>query len=145
MLLVEQNANLAMHIANRVYLLETGRIVASGSADELSADDTHPQGVPGVLMELFLQRLFDGLSEGSVYSLLALGLVIIYRGTGHLNFAQGEMALFCTYVVYQCGEWGIPIGSRSSSAWSSGSSRCRHRGDARSVPSRRSRRSRCSS
>jgi branched-chain amino acid transport system permease protein len=61
-------------------------------------------------MELFLQRLFDGLSQGSVYSLIALGLVIIYRGTGHLNFAQGEMALFCTYVVYQCGEWGLPIG-----------------------------------
>ena len=61
-------------------------------------------------MELFLQRLFDGLSQGSVYSLMALGLVIIYRGTGHLNFAQGEMALFCTYIVYQCGEWGIPIG-----------------------------------
>ena len=61
-------------------------------------------------MALFLQRLFDGLSEGSVYALLALGLVIIYRGTGHLNFAQGEMALFCTYVVYQLGEWGVPIG-----------------------------------
>jgi len=39
-LLVEQNANLAMHIASRVYLIETGRIVASGSADELSADDS---------------------------------------------------------------------------------------------------------
>jgi branched-chain amino acid transport system ATP-binding protein len=39
-LLVEQNANLAMHMASRVYLLETGRIVASGSAAELSADDT---------------------------------------------------------------------------------------------------------
>jgi branched-chain amino acid transport system permease protein len=61
-------------------------------------------------MELFLQRLFDGLSQGSVYALIALGLVIIYRGTGHLNFAQGEMALFATYVVYQFGEWGWPIG-----------------------------------
>ncbi len=39
-LLVEQNANLAMHMASRVYLLETGRIVAQGSAEELSADDT---------------------------------------------------------------------------------------------------------
>jgi branched-chain amino acid transport system ATP-binding protein len=39
-LLVEQNANLAMHIASRVYLLEIGRIVASGSAAELSADDS---------------------------------------------------------------------------------------------------------
>jgi branched-chain amino acid transport system ATP-binding protein len=39
-LLVEQNANLAMHLANRVYLLETGRIVASGSAAEIGADDS---------------------------------------------------------------------------------------------------------
>ncbi len=39
-LLVEQNANLAMHMAHRVYLIETGRIVASGSAAELSADDS---------------------------------------------------------------------------------------------------------
>lgn len=61
-------------------------------------------------MALFLQRLIDGLSEGSIYSLLALGLVIIYRGTGHLNFAQGEMALFCTYIVYQMGEWGLALG-----------------------------------
>ncbi len=39
-LLVEQNANLAMHLASRLYLLETGAIVASGSAAELSADDS---------------------------------------------------------------------------------------------------------
>ena len=39
-LLVEQNANLAMHMASRVYLLETGRIVSSGTAEELSADDS---------------------------------------------------------------------------------------------------------
>ena len=39
-LLVEQNANLAMEIAHRVYLLETGGIVASGTADEISRDDS---------------------------------------------------------------------------------------------------------
>jgi branched-chain amino acid transport system ATP-binding protein len=39
-LLVEQNANLAMNIAQRVYLLETGSVVASGSADELSRNDS---------------------------------------------------------------------------------------------------------
>jgi branched-chain amino acid transport system permease protein len=61
-------------------------------------------------MARFLQYLFDGLSIGAIYSLVALGLVIVYRGTGHLNFAQGEMALFCTYVAYQTGEWGWPIG-----------------------------------
>lgn len=39
-LLVEQNANLAVKIAHRVYLLETGRIVASGTAEEISSDDS---------------------------------------------------------------------------------------------------------
>lgn len=39
-LLVEQNANLAMKVAHRVYLLETGSIVASGTADEIAADDS---------------------------------------------------------------------------------------------------------
>ena len=61
-------------------------------------------------IDLLLQRIADGLSEGGIYALIALGLVIIYRGTGHLNFAQGEMALFATYWVYQFGEWGVPIG-----------------------------------
>lgn len=39
-LLVEQNANLALKVATRVYLLETGRVVASGSAADLAADDS---------------------------------------------------------------------------------------------------------
>jgi branched-chain amino acid transport system ATP-binding protein len=39
-LLVEQNANLAMHIAHRVYLLETGRIVATGDSESIANDDT---------------------------------------------------------------------------------------------------------
>jgi branched-chain amino acid transport system ATP-binding protein len=39
-LLVEQNANLALNLAQRVYLLETGSVVASGSADELSLNDS---------------------------------------------------------------------------------------------------------
>lgn len=60
-------------------------------------------------MTRFLQNLFDGLGNGSVYALLALGLVIIYRGTGHLNFAHGEMALLCTYVIWQLHTWGIPV------------------------------------
>jgi branched-chain amino acid transport system permease protein len=53
-----------------------------------------------------LQRIFDGLADGSTYALVALGLVIIYRGTGHLNFAQGEMGLFCAYCYFQFNEWG---------------------------------------
>ena len=42
-------------------------------------------------MEIFLQRLFDGLSQGSVYSLIALGLVIIYRGTDPTSAATWEL------------------------------------------------------
>ena len=47
-----------------------------------------------------LQRLFDGLQQGAVYAMLGLGLVIIYRSSGILNFAQGEMAMFSTYLVW---------------------------------------------
>jgi branched-chain amino acid transport system ATP-binding protein len=39
-LLVEQNANLALDIADRAFLLETGRVVLSGSSEELRLDDT---------------------------------------------------------------------------------------------------------
>lgn len=61
-------------------------------------------------MRSFLQYLFDGLGDGSVYALVALGLVIVYRGTGHLNFAHGEMALLCTFLTWQLHNWGVPVG-----------------------------------
>ncbi len=47
---------------------------------------------------LFLQRCFDGLANGAIYSSLALALVIVYRSTGLLNTAQGELATASTYV-----------------------------------------------
>ena len=58
----------------------------------------------------FLQYLFDGLSEGSIYSLLALGLVIVYRGTGYLNFAQGEMAMLSAFVAWWLADNWLPVG-----------------------------------
>jgi len=48
----------------------------------------------------FLQYLFNGLSSGAIYSLLALSLVIVYRGSGHLNFAQGEMAMVAAFFAW---------------------------------------------
>ena len=60
-------------------------------------------------MDRFLQYVFDGLSSGSIYALLALCLVVVYRGTGHLNFAQGEMSMFCTFIVWQFHDWGTPL------------------------------------
>lgn len=47
-----------------------------------------------------LQRVFDGFQKGAIYAMLGLGLVIIYRSSGLLNFAQGEMAMFSTYLVW---------------------------------------------
>ena len=49
-------------------------------------------------MELFVQRCFDGMFTGAIYASLALAIVMIFRSTGLLNFAQGEMGLLGGYV-----------------------------------------------
>jgi len=49
-------------------------------------------------MEFFLQLLINGLVVGCIYSLVALGFVIIYKSSGILNFAQGEFLLLGAYV-----------------------------------------------
>jgi branched-chain amino acid transport system permease protein len=61
--------------------------------------------IPGIednffTLTLLLQNLTNALANGSVYALMALTVVMIYKTTGHLNFAQGEMAMFSTFVVY---------------------------------------------
>ncbi len=48
--------------------------------------------------ELFFTQVMAGLATGSIYGLVALGIVLIYRSTDVLNFAQGEMALFIAFV-----------------------------------------------
>jgi branched-chain amino acid transport system permease protein len=50
-------------------------------------------------VQLFVQRVFDGLQSGAIYAILALAIVVIFRASGLLNFAQGELAMFCTFVV----------------------------------------------
>ncbi|MEP7204068.1 MAG: branched-chain amino acid ABC transporter permease, partial [Ilumatobacteraceae bacterium] len=60
-------------------------------------------------MKDLLQYMLDGLSIGSVYALVALGLVVVYRGTGQINFAQGEMALFSTLVTWWLHDKGVPL------------------------------------
>ncbi len=51
-------------------------------------------------MAAFLQQVVAGLATGGIYALLALALVLIYRATGIINFAQGEMAMFSTYILW---------------------------------------------
>ena len=50
--------------------------------------------------ELFFQRVFDGLSNGFIYSAMAIALVLIYKATGVVNFAQGEMAMMGAFIAY---------------------------------------------
>ncbi|MDI7266740.1 MAG: branched-chain amino acid ABC transporter permease [Myxococcota bacterium] len=61
-------------------------------------------------METFLQLLVSGLSVGSVYALVALGFVAIYRASRVFNFAQGELLAFGAYVTTALLGWGLPWG-----------------------------------
>jgi branched-chain amino acid transport system permease protein len=51
-------------------------------------------------MTEFLQYVVVGLANGGVYATLALALVLIHRATGIVNFAQGEMGMFCTFIAW---------------------------------------------
>ena len=53
----------------------------------------------------------DGIATGSLYGALALALVLIFRTTGIVNFAQGEMAMFTTFLAWGLVEAGLPIGA----------------------------------
>ena len=55
----------------------------------------------------FLQQVVSGLASGALYALLALALVLIYRSTGVVNFAQGEMAMFSTFVCWELLDRGV--------------------------------------
>jgi branched-chain amino acid transport system permease protein len=55
----------------------------------------------------FAQQLVEGIREGAIYAGLALALVIIYRSTRVINFAQGEMATFTTFVAWSLMNHGL--------------------------------------
>lgn len=48
----------------------------------------------------FVQQIVSGLATGAIFASLALALVLIYRSTHVVNFAQGEMAMFTTYIAW---------------------------------------------
>jgi branched-chain amino acid transport system permease protein len=59
-------------------------------------------------MDLFLQQLLSGVAIGGIYALVALAVVMIYQASDHFNFAQGEMAMFSTYVAWSLIAAGLP-------------------------------------
>lgn len=52
-------------------------------------------------MSLLIERIFDGLSDGSIYASLALAVVLIFRATGTINLAQGAMGAFCAFIAWK--------------------------------------------
>ncbi len=62
-------------------------------------------------MTKFGTTILIALEAGAVYASLALAIVIVYRTSRILNFAQGEMAMFSIFLVWQASEWGLPIGA----------------------------------
>jgi branched-chain amino acid transport system permease protein len=59
-------------------------------------------------MQEFAQQVVSGLASGAIYASLALALVLIYRATRVINFAQGEMATFTTYIAWTLTDRGVP-------------------------------------
>ena len=57
--------------------------------------------------DVFAQLTVQGLALGAVYGSLALALVLVYRATRVVNFAQGELAMATTYIAYQLIKWGL--------------------------------------
>ena len=51
-------------------------------------------------MAEFIQQVVAGLGDGAIYASLALALVLIYRATHVINFAQGEMGMVSTYIAW---------------------------------------------
>ena len=60
-------------------------------------------------MEAFLHQFLSGLATGGIYASMALALVMIYQSTHHVNFAQGEMAMFSTYIAWMLIQAGLPF------------------------------------
>ena len=60
-------------------------------------------------MELFFQQFLSGLAHGSIYGLLGLAIVVVYKATDQINFSQGEMAMFSTFVAWTLLKHGLPF------------------------------------
>lgn len=59
-------------------------------------------------MDILAQQVISGVTTGAVYACTALAIVLIFQAIGHINFAQGEMATFSTFLSWQMLQWGVP-------------------------------------
>jgi branched-chain amino acid transport system permease protein len=59
-------------------------------------------------MDLLVNQVLAGIATGAIYACMALAIVMIFQAIDHLNFAQGEMAMFSTFIAWQLMQWGVP-------------------------------------
>ena len=59
-------------------------------------------------MNLLLHQVLSGVATGGIYASVALALVMIYQATQLVNFAQGQMAMFTTYLAWSLMQAGLP-------------------------------------
>ena len=62
----------------------------------------------GTAPDLLVQTLWEGLVSGVLYSLIALGFVLIFKASGVFNFAQGIMVVFAALTLVGLHEHGVP-------------------------------------
>ena len=59
-------------------------------------------------MDLLVNQVLAGIATAAIYACMALAIVMIFQAIDHLNFAQGEMAMFSTFIAWQLMQWGVP-------------------------------------
>ena len=106
-LVVEQDAAVALRDVPRGLRARGRPRRPLGAERGARRERVRAEGVPGLLMDVlaftwtdFAQQVVSGLATGSIYASLALAIVIIYRATAVINFAQGEMAMFSTFIAW---------------------------------------------
>ena len=103
-LLVEQNVHQALDVADRAYVLETGRITLDGAGRRTSP---RPQGravVPRrrrrrAVTDYAIQQVVNALSAGSLYALMAVGLAMVFGILRLINFAHGDLMMISAYLA----------------------------------------------
>ena len=116
--LIEHDMGVVMDISDRVVVLDYGRKIGDGTPDEVRDNQAVIDaylGVRALMMQFFFEVLIGGLLSGVMYSLVALGFVLIYKASGVFNFAQGvDGVLRCADVRRPAWSTGCRSGSRCS-------------------------------
>ena len=99
-LVVEQDARIALQSASSALRPRGREGGGRGLERRAPRERVRATELPRLLMADFWQQVVAGLASGSIYASLALALVLIHRATGVINFAQGEMATFSTYIAW---------------------------------------------